>query len=70
MGPAATVQAHRFRFVNRGQAAAERPPILNEQFGVWRCRTIFNCTPACPRDIKVTRAIGEVKKAIATGRLE
>jgi len=34
---------------------------------VWRCRTIFNCTEACPREIKITRAIGEVKKAILYG---
>ncbi len=69
VGPAAIVQAHRFIFDDRDQAAGERLRILNEQFGVWRCRTIFNCTNACPREIKVTQAIGEVKKAIATGRL-
>ena len=38
--------------------------------GVWSCRTAFNCTHACPREIQVTRAIGEVKKAVATGRLD
>ena len=70
VGPAAIVQAHRFIFDSRDQGAAQRLEILNRQFGVWRCRTIFNCTLACPRDIKVTQAIGEVKKAIATGRLE
>jgi succinate dehydrogenase / fumarate reductase iron-sulfur subunit len=69
-GPAAVVQAHRFIFDDRDQGAAERLAILNEQFGVWRCRTIFNCTTACPKDIKVTKAIGEVKKAIASGRLD
>ena len=37
--------------------------------GVWRCRTIFNCTEACPRDIQITKAIGEVKKAILYGQL-
>jgi succinate dehydrogenase / fumarate reductase iron-sulfur subunit len=70
VGPAAIVQAHRFIFDNRDQGAAERLSILNEQFGVWRCRTIFNCTTACPKDIKVTQAIGEVKKAIASGRVD
>ncbi len=44
--------------------------ILNEQFGVYRCHTIFNCTDACPRDIQVTQAIGEVKKALAKGRID
>jgi succinate dehydrogenase / fumarate reductase iron-sulfur subunit len=70
VGPAAIVQAHRFIFDSRDRAGSERLRILNQQMGVWRCRTIFNCTEACPRDIKVTRAIGEVKKAIATGRID
>jgi succinate dehydrogenase / fumarate reductase iron-sulfur subunit len=70
VGPAAIVNAHRFIYDSRDQAAAERLEILNEQFGVYRCHTIFNCTDACPREIEVTRAIGEVKKAIATGRLD
>ncbi len=38
--------------------------LLNSSDGVWRCRTIFNCVEACPRGINVTRAIGEVKKAL------
>ncbi|HEY0018234.1 MAG TPA: hypothetical protein VGC13_18105 [Longimicrobium sp.] len=34
---------------------------------MWRCRTIFNCTEAYPREIRITKAIGEVKKAILKG---
>ncbi|MEX2582203.1 MAG: succinate dehydrogenase iron-sulfur subunit [Gemmatimonadota bacterium] len=64
VGPAAIVNAHRFIFDTRDKAAGERLGILNEREGVWRCRTIFNCTEACPREIKITKAIGEVKKAI------
>jgi heterodisulfide reductase subunit C len=45
----------------------ERLVILNDREGVWRCRTIFNCTEACPREIRITKAIGEVKKAILKG---
>jgi succinate dehydrogenase / fumarate reductase iron-sulfur subunit len=69
VGPAAIVQAHRFIFDSRDRASEERLEILGEQMGVWRCRTIFNCTTACPREIKVTQAIGEIKNAIATGDL-
>lgn len=64
VGPAAIVQAHRFIFDSRDHGAQERLNILAEGNGVWRCRTIYNCTPACPREIEVTRAIGEVKLAI------
>jgi len=70
VGPAAIVNAHRFIFDSRDRAAAQRLEILNDQFGVYRCHTIFNCTLACPREIEVTKAIGEVKKAIATGKLD
>ena len=70
VGPAAIVAAHRFIYDSRDRGAAERLQILNDQFGVYRCHTIFNCTVACPREIEVTQAIGEVKKAIATGKLD
>ena len=69
VGPMAIVQAHRFIFDNRDSGAAQRLEILNEPDGVWRCRTIFNCTNACPRDIEITRAIGEVKKALLFSRI-
>jgi succinate dehydrogenase / fumarate reductase iron-sulfur subunit len=68
VGPAAIVQAHRFIFDSRDEAAQERLEVLNERDGVWRCRTVFNCVEACPREIDVTRAIGEVKKAILFNR--
>lgn len=67
VGPAAIVQAHRFIFDSRDEAYAERLDILGQQYGVWRCRTIFNCTNACPREIEVTKAIAEVKMALSTG---
>jgi len=67
VGPAAIVNAHRFIFDTRDDASQERLDILNDREGVWRCRTIFNCTEACPREIRITRAIGEVKKAILYG---
>jgi succinate dehydrogenase / fumarate reductase iron-sulfur subunit len=69
VGPAAIVQAHRFIFDSRDDLYSERLNILGKQFGVWRCRTIFNCTNACPREIKVTQAIAEVKMALTTGKV-
>ncbi len=64
IGPAAIVQAHRFIFDSRDKGKEERMDVLNETMGVWRCRTIFNCVDACPREINVTKAIQEVKKAL------
>ena len=65
-GPAAIVNAHRFIFDSRDSGAAQRLEILNDKEGVWRCRTTFNCTEACPRGIEVTKAIAEVKRAMIT----
>jgi succinate dehydrogenase / fumarate reductase iron-sulfur subunit len=67
-GPAAIVNAHRFIFDSRDDGGTHRLEILNDKEGVWRCRTTFNCTDACPRGIQVTKAIQEVKRALLTSR--
>jgi succinate dehydrogenase / fumarate reductase iron-sulfur subunit len=68
-GPAAIVAAHRFIFDSRDAAAETRLEILNEKEGVWRCRTTFNCSDACPRGIEVTKAIQQVKRALIFRRV-
>ena len=70
LGPAALVAAHRFIYDSRDEAAEERLKIVSETSGVARCHTVFNCTMACPRDIQITRAIGELKMSIITGKVE
>ena len=70
LGPAALVTAHRFIFDSRDEAASDRLHILSETNGVARCHTVFNCTMACPREIQITRAIGELKMAMVTGKLD
>ncbi|MDP9393137.1 MAG: succinate dehydrogenase iron-sulfur subunit [Actinomycetota bacterium] len=68
-GPAAIVNAHRFIFDSRDTAGEQRLEILNDREGVWRCRTTFNCTEACPRGIEITKAIQEVKRALLFRRV-
>jgi succinate dehydrogenase / fumarate reductase iron-sulfur subunit len=70
LGPAAFVTAHRFIFDSRDESAAERLHLVAETDGTARCHTAFNCTEACPREIKITKAIGELKMAIVTGKLD
>lgn len=69
VGPAAIVQAHRFIFDSRDNGAEERLEVVGDSFGVWRCRTVYNCTSACPREIEVTKAIAEVKTVLSTGKI-
>jgi succinate dehydrogenase / fumarate reductase iron-sulfur subunit len=70
IGPAAIVQAHRFLFDSRDRGPARHTAALARDDGVWSCRTVFHCTLACPREIKVTKAIAEVKNAIVRGEAE
>ncbi len=64
IGPAAIVNAHRFIYDSRDHATEQRLNIMNDLNGVWRCRTVFNCTEACPRGIKVATAIEQVKRTL------
>jgi succinate dehydrogenase / fumarate reductase iron-sulfur subunit len=68
IGPAAIVNAHRFINDSRDHGARERLKVLSERTGVFRCKTTFNCTEACPRGIHVTQAIQEVKRSILFDR--
>ncbi len=70
LGPAALVTAHRFIFDSRDESASERLHIVSETSGIARCHTVFNCTMACPREIQITKAIGELKMATITGKIE
>ena len=67
VGPAAIVNAHRFIYDSRDEAGADRLELLDQRSGVWACRTAFNCTDACPRGIKVTAAIEDVKRDLLRG---
>jgi len=69
LGPAALVTAHRFIFDSRDESASERMYIIAETDGLARCHTAYNCTLACPREIPITKAIGELKLAALTGKV-
>ena len=65
---AAIVQAARFVFDTRDQGLEPRLDVLDQPNGVWSCDNHFECTRACPRDIKVTRLINLTGRAISTYR--
>jgi succinate dehydrogenase / fumarate reductase iron-sulfur subunit len=62
VGPAAFVKAHRFIYDSRDGGNEPRLEILDDKDGLWRCHSIFNCTDACPREIHITKAIGDLKR--------
>ena len=69
-GPAAFITAHRFIFDSRDEGASPRLMVLAETDGTVRCHTAYNCTEACPRDIQITKAIGDLKLAMVTGKID
>ena len=64
IGPSALVQAARFLFDSRDRGAADRMPVLDSPGGAWGCESHFDCTRVCPREIKVTKNINAIKRAI------
>jgi succinate dehydrogenase / fumarate reductase iron-sulfur subunit len=69
IGPAALVQAARFVFDSRDKGLADRLPVLDDpRDGAWACENHFNCTRVCPREIKVTKNINAIKRAITKSK--
>ena len=66
LGPAILLQAYRFLADSRDHAKEERLQQLQGAFKVYRCHTIMNCTSACPKGLNPAKAIGEIKKMLAT----
>ena len=63
-GPAALVRAFRYLFDSRDEASTERVTLLDQKDGVWGCQTQWKCTEVCPKEIPVTKQIGQIKKRI------
>ncbi|MDP2744611.1 MAG: succinate dehydrogenase iron-sulfur subunit [Dehalococcoidia bacterium] len=68
LGPAALTKAYRFVADSRDVAAANRLALVNSEDGVWRCRTVFNCAEACPKNINPTDAIESLRRKLVSGR--
>jgi len=64
VGPAALVRAYRYLFDSRDEASEERIQILDQKDGAWGCQTLWKCTEVCPKEIPVTKQIGQIKRKI------
>nr|VFJ50711.1 MAG: succinate dehydrogenase subunit B [Candidatus Kentron sp. FW]VFJ52881.1 MAG: succinate dehydrogenase subunit B [Candidatus Kentron sp. FW] len=66
LGPAALLQAYRWIADSRDEFTGERLDELQDPFRLYRCHTIMNCTNTCPKGLNPGKAIGEIKKLIAS----
>jgi len=64
LGPAALTKVWRFVADTRDEARDERLAMVNNEYGVWRCHTMFRCMEACPKEIDTTEAIENLRREV------
>lgn len=64
LGPAAINKAMLRLLDPRDGNVDDRIAVLNDETGVWRCHTQFNCVAACPKNINLTDSIMKMKRAM------
>lgn len=70
LGPAALAKVYRFVADSRDEAAAERLRQVEDENGLWRCHTVFNCEEACPKKVRQPYAIQQLRRKTLTRRLK
>jgi succinate dehydrogenase / fumarate reductase iron-sulfur subunit len=74
LGPALLLKLDRFYADSRDLATADRIAAADDEHGVWRCHTAYNCVEVCPKDLNPTASIARLKGAAIkrrfTGRAE
>lgn len=64
LGPAALIQAYRWIVDSRDNATEERLKDLDDDFKLYRCHTIMNCTNTCPKGLNPAKAIASIKSIL------
>ena len=66
LGPAVLLQAYRWISDSRDEEKKERLKMVSDKLKLYRCHTIMNCTSSCPKGLNPAKAIGSIKKMLAT----
>ena len=66
LGPAVLLQANRWIQDSRDEEKKERLNELDDSFKLYKCHSIMNCTNSCPKGLNPAKAIGSIKKMLAT----
>jgi succinate dehydrogenase/fumarate reductase iron-sulfur protein len=62
LGPAVLMQAFRWISDSRDNHAKERLRQLDDEFKLYRCHQIMNCTKVCPKGLNPAKAIASMMK--------
>ena len=66
LGPAVLLQAYRWISDSRDEEKKDRLKMVADKLKLYRCHTIMNCTSSCPKGLNPAKAIGSIKKMLAT----
>ena len=66
LGPAVLLQAYRWISDSRDEEKKARLQMVADKLKLYRCHTIMNCTNSCPKGLNPAKAIGSIKKMLAT----
>jgi succinate dehydrogenase / fumarate reductase, iron-sulfur subunit len=64
VGPAALLRAFRYIFDSRDTATRGRLADLDNEDGIWGCKTMRWCTDVCPKGIPVTKCLTQIKRVL------
>ncbi|XP_042907930.1 uncharacterized protein [Parasteatoda tepidariorum] len=66
LGASVILNAYRWIIDSRDEATEKRLDMMKNKVSIYKCKTIMNCTLACPKQLNPGKAIAEVKK-LASG---
>jgi len=69
IGPAMLAKAYRFLADPRDRRDEEILKAVNNQQGVWGCKTVFNCVKVCPKEVPPTHAIVKMRGKLLKDKL-
>ena len=64
VGPAALLRAFRYIFDTRDTATDERLENIDDNNGIWGCKSLWWCTDVCPKGIPITKCLAQIKRVI------
>ena len=63
LGPAVLMQAYRWMIDSRDHKLLKRMDMMQlDEYSLYRCHTILNCTKTCPKNLNPGMAISGIKK--------
>jgi len=69
LGPAILAKAYRFLIDPRERRDEEILKAVDQQSGVWGCKTVFNCVKVCPKQVPPTQGIVKMRGKMLRYRL-